>query len=319
MKEVAFLKLNAEKWKKLEGLLNNSEPVDADIYAGLFLEITDDLSFARTHFPGSKTTQYLNGLAGKLHQEIYRNKRTDKNRLVTFWKTELPTLYANHRNSLLYSFVIFSIAVMIGTVSTLNDTSFVRLILGDGYVNMTEHNIEKGDPLAVYKDARQLQMFFGITLNNIRVSFLCFSAGILLSVGTAFMLFTNGVMLGTFHTFFYLNSLLGESLLVIYIHGALEISAIIIAGSAGLVLGNSILFPGSFTRRESLQRGAKDGLKIAIGLVPVFIAAGFLESFVTRYTEMPVALSLLIIFGSLAFIGFYFIAYPAYLNQKAKK
>ena len=52
-------------------------------------------------------------------------------------------------------------------------------------------------------------------------------------------------------------------------------------------MGNSLLFPKTYSRRESLKRGAKQGLKIIIGLVPIFITAGFLESFVTRKTEWP--------------------------------
>jgi uncharacterized membrane protein SpoIIM required for sporulation len=125
-------------------------------------------------------------------------------------------------------------------------------------------------------------------------------------------------MLGAFQYFFYTKGLLFESVLVIWIHGTLEISAIIIAGCAGLTLGNSFLFPGTYSRTASFVRGAKQGVKIAVGLVPIFIAAGFLESFVTRYTQMPMWLSLTIIVGSLTFIIWYFIIYPIRLNNKAK-
>ena len=123
-------------------------------------------------------------------------------------------------------------------------------------------------------------------------------------------------MLGCFFTLFYQYQVLGQSLKVVWIHGTLEISAIIIAGCAGFVLGNSFIFPKTHTRLQSFKRGGKDGLKIVIGLVPVFIAAGFLESFVTRYAEMPLAMSLTIIGLSLAFIIGYFIILPLYLKNK---
>src|SRR3546814_13017991 len=84
-------------------------------------------------------------------------------------------------------------------------------------------------------------------------------------------------MLGAFQFFFYQKGLLLTSVLSIWIHGTLEISAIIIAGSAGLVMGNSLLFPGTWSRLESFRRGARRGLKIVIGLVPVFITAALLE------------------------------------------
>jgi uncharacterized membrane protein SpoIIM required for sporulation len=109
----------------------------------------------------------------------------------------------------------------------------------------------------------------------------------------------------------------GASILVVFIHGTLEISAIIIAGMAGLVLGNSILFPRTFTRIQSMISGAKDGIKIIIGLMPVFLAAAFLEGFITRHTHMPVWLSLFILIASLGFIVYYFVIYPVKLQRRA--
>lgn len=318
MKEITFLKQNADKWQQFENLISTKGNSDPDLMADLFIQLTDDLSYSKTHYPKAKTTQYLNSLAARVHQEIYKNKKEKKSRIITFWKYELPFIFKNSHKQLLYAFLIFFIAVLIGAVSSAYDDSFVRLIMGDSYVNMTLENIDKGDPMAVYKKMNEVDMFLGITVNNIYVSFLCFAFGIFFSLGTGYLLFTNGIMLGAFQYFFYAKGLLLESVLVIWIHGTLEISAIIIAGCAGLTLGNSFLFPGTFSRAASFVRGAKQGVKIAVGLVPIFITAGFLESFVTRYTQMPIWLSLTIILGSLTFIIWYFIIYPILLNNKAK-
>jgi len=106
-----------------------------------------------------------------------------------------------------------------------------------------------------------------------------------------------------------------ESFMTIWIHGTIEISAIVIAGGAGLAMGNSLLFPGTYSRIVSLKKGAKDGLKIVIGLVPLFIFAGFLESFVTRYTKFPSFIKLGIIGLSAFFIVYYFVLYPIYLKK----
>ncbi|MBL7890933.1 MAG: stage II sporulation protein M [Bacteroidia bacterium] len=319
MKEITFLKQNADKWQQFETLISTKGASDPDLMADLFIQLTDDLSYSKTHYPKAKTTKYLNGLAAKVHQEIYKNKKEKRSRIKQFWLYELPFLFKNSHKQLLYSFLIFFVAVLIGIVSSAYDDSFVRLIMGDTYVNMTLDNIEKGDPMAVYKKMNEVDMFLGITINNIYVSFACFAMGILFSLGTGYMLFTNGIMLGAFQYFFYTKGLLLESVLVIWIHGTLEISAIIIAGCAGLTLGNSFLFPGTYSRGVSFVRGAKQGVKIAVGLVPIFIMAGFLESFVTRHTEMPMWLSLTIILSSLAFILFYFIIYPIQLNKRSKQ
>lgn len=316
MKEITFLKQNAEKWQQFESLLSRKSDSNPDRLADLFIQLTDDLSYSRTNYPKSKTTQYLNSLASKAHQEIYKNKKEKKKRILTFWKYELPKTFKRSHKQLLYSFIIFFTAALIGVISAAYDDDFVRLILGDSYVNQTLENIDKGDPMAIYKSATPSDMFLAITVNNIYVSFLCFIMGVMFSVGTGYALFKNGVMLGAFQYFFYQKGLLIQSMLVIWIHGTLEISAIVIAGAAGLTMGNSILFPGTYTRTQSFIMGARQGIKIIIGLVPVFIAAGFLESFVTRHTEMPLASSVSIILISLAFIIGYFVVYPIVLNKK---
>lgn len=316
MKEITFLKQNADKWQQFESLLSHKTGSDPDRLADLFIQLTDDLSYARTNYPKSKTTQYLNGLASKAHQEIYKNKKEKSRRILTFWKYELPLTFKRSHRQLLYSFLIFIISLFIGVISAANDDDFVRLILGDTYVNQTLENIDKGDPMAIYKSMTPGNMFLAITVNNIYVSFQCFVLGIFFSLGTGYALFRNGVMLGAFQYFFYQKGLLMESMLVIWIHGTLEISAIVIAGAAGLTMGNSILFPGTYSRLQSFIMGSRQGIKIIIGLVPVFIIAGFLESFVTRHTEMPVLLSVSIILVSFIFITGYFIFYPIVLNKK---
>lgn len=315
MREAAFVKLNNKKWEALESGMTTRQSSDPDALAEYFVQLTDDLAYAQTHYPNSSTTRYLNNLTAKVHQNIYRNKKEDQNRFVTFWKYELPNLMYETRKQLLYAFLIFSTSILIGAVSAANDDTFVRLILGDAYVNMTLDNIKKGDPMGVYKSMESSYMFFAITFNNIRVSFYAFVYGLFFSVGTGLLLFYNGIMLGTFQYFFYQKGLLLTSFLTIWIHGTLEISAIVIAGSAGLVMGNSFLFPGTFTRLESFKRGAKKGLKIVIGLIPIFITAGFLESFVTRLTEWHWLIKSGIILTSAFFILYYFVIYPFKLNR----
>jgi len=316
LREVAFLKKNAEKWREVEDFLSSKEKVDPDKLADLFIELTDDLSYSRTFYPESKTTQYLNSLAAKVHQSIYKSKKERKERFIRFWKYEAPLIFYKHKREIFISLTIFVVAMLIGIVSSAGDSGFVRLIMGDSYVNMTLENIDKGDPMAVYKQMNGIDMFLGITFNNIRVSFIAFMFGLLISFGSAWILLSNGIMLGAFQYFFYIHGLLLESVLVIWIHGTLEISSIIIAGGAGITLGNSILFPGTYSRKQSFMIGAKEGLKMIVSLIPIFITAGFLEAFVTRHTGMPVILSLTIIFGSLTFVIWYFFVYPLTLAKK---
>ena len=314
MREALFLKQNAEKWKAYqEGVKKH---LSADELAKQFVELTDDLSYAKTFYPKSNTTQFLNGLAAQFHQKIYKNKKEKRGRIWWFWQFELPLLFKQYQRQFLYAFLFFTIFSLVGVLSAKYDDTFIRLILGDSYVNMTIDNIERGDPFGVYKHTNQLPMFFGIAINNIRVSFIAYILGITCSVGTIWMLISNGLMLGSFQYFFVTKGLGTKFILVVFVHGTLELWSIIIASAAGLIMGNSILFPGTYTRTQSLVRGGKDGLKIVMGLIPMFLTAAFFESFVTRYSDMPIWLSISILLASVAFIIWYFIIYPNLLFQK---
>ena len=316
MREAAFVKRNADKWRDIEENPSAAgRRIDPDELVDNFVELTDDLSYARTFYPDANVTTYLNGLTAQMHRGLMQNRREDRGRFVSFWKYELPTLFYQSQRLLGVAVLVFLAACILGWVSAAHDNTFVRLILGDAYVNMTLENIKKGDPLGVYDSMDQGTMFVQITLNNIYVAFRTFIFGLFASFGTVAMLFYNGVMLGSFQYFFYERGLLLDSVLKIWIHGTLEISAIIIAGCAGLTVGNSLLFPGTFSRIESFKRGMKQGLKIAVGLVPIFITAGFLESFVTRLT-LPAPVSASLILVSAAFIIWYFVLYPIQLNRQ---
>ena len=310
MKEVTFIRRNIDKWKEAEKVVEQATNLSPDRLADVYTELTADLAFAQTHFPTSRISIYLNNLASALHNKIYQNKREKWTRIITFWTQEIPQIMYDARRELLVSLIIFTVSVLIGAVSAAGDLDFVRLILGNGYVDMTLDNIANGEPMAVYNGSSEVPMFLGITLNNIMVSFYCFAMGILTSFGTGYMLFNNGVMIGAFQMFFFQHGLLGESMLAIWLHGTLEIWSIIVAGAAGLALGNGWLFPGTYSRLESFKRGAKRGVKIVVGTIPIFIMAGFIESFITRHTELPDILRLGLILISLAFIIFYYIYLP---------
>ncbi|GAB3872439.1 stage II sporulation protein M [Hymenobacter segetis] len=314
MREALFLRQNQARWQQYE----TRPAANPDELAARFVALTDDLAYAQTFYPESPTTAYLNGLTGKLHQAIYKNKSEARGRFGNFWVRELPLVVSRHQNVLAWTLLFFVLCTALGALSAAYDDTFVRSILGDSYVNQTLENIHRGDPMAIYKSDEETSMFLFITFNNIKVALTAFAMGITAGLGTGVALFYNGLMLGSFQYFFYKQHVLAASVLTIWIHGTLEISAIVLAGGAGFVMAKGILFPGTHSRTESFRHAAREGSKLALGLVPIFMLAGFLESFVTRHTEMPVAASVAIIGGSAAFILWYFGWYPWRLRQQQK-
>ncbi|AVR46096.1 hypothetical protein C7S20_12985 [Christiangramia fulva] len=316
MREAAFLRQNKDKWVKYESLLENSNAVSPQQISDIYVELSDHLSYSRTYYGSSNTTKYLNGLVSAAHQKIYRSKKEPGHRIINFFTREFPNEFYHYQKQLLLSFLIFLLFGIIGAYSSATDGAFVRSIMGDAYVNMTLENIANNDPMAVYKQAANTDMFLGITINNIKVSLMVFSLGVLAGLGTVLLLIQNAIMLGSFQYFFFDKGLLWESARTIWIHGTIEISVIIVAGCAGLVVGKSILFPGTYSRLNSFTRGIKSGLKIVVSTIPFFVIAGFLEGFVTRITNMPDWLAILIIAASMVLILFYYVFYPIYLFKK---
>jgi len=312
VREGLFIKKNIDKWRQYQ----YEKTADPDEMASRFTELVNDLGYAKTFYPHSKVTTYLNGLASKIYLGIYKNKKEKSSRIIRFWKTELPVVIRMHHKEVLYAFLIFILFSLMAAFSASHDQTFVRGILGDGYVEMTEENIANGDPFGVYKDDDQFMMFVSIAVNNIKVSFMVFLAGFIFSIGSVWLLLRNGVMVGAFQYYFFSKGLGWDSVLVIWIHGTLEIASIILSGAAGLILGNSFLFPGTIKRMQSLRKGAKDGLKVLIGVIPLLILAAMLEGFVTRYSTMPKYISISILATSFIFIAWYFGLYPILVEKR---
>lgn len=314
-----FVHEHSPRWRAFEEELDRRSGGDPDRIATLFVELTDDLSYARTFFPEAESTRYLNGLAARAHQSIYRRKKESASRFRSFFSEEVPLELFRARREITTALFLFIILGLIGLVSTMNDDDFARSFFGDGYVNMTLENIENEDPMGVYGQESQFDMVMMITTNNLRVGLIAFVLGALFSIGTFYILIVNGVMVGTFLAMLAREGVLFESIQAIFIHGTIELSAIVVAAGAGFVMGNALLFPGTYSRTVAFRRGAIRGLKIYVGLVPFIVAAGILESFVTRYYLVSPVLNFAIIGLSLLLIVWYFILFPARVARRMEQ
>jgi uncharacterized membrane protein SpoIIM required for sporulation len=310
MSEHEFVEQNGKDWYRLNDLLDNDN-ADANELNELFVKVSGDLSYAQTYFPKRRVRIHLNSLVIRVFDRLHTRKRQGLlSSLLKYYKDTLPRLIAKHRYAFVSSFFIFFIAFVIGSFSTLQNHEFPRVVLGDEYIDLTEANIKKGDAFNIYKREDSSIMFLGITFNNIRVAFVTFVFGLFTAVGSALILFYNGVMLGAFMTFFYIKGLARDAILTVWIHGTLEISIIIIAGAAGIIMGHSLVKPKSLYRLDSLSQGAKAGMWILISTVPVFVMAAFLESFVTRLTGLPDLVKASIIIASALFISIFYFYKP---------
>src|ERR1035437_2188415 len=315
MREIAFIKQNKSKWLDFEQSFKDKNQRNPDEFADLYIQLLNDHCFSQTYYPKSKTTIYLNFLVSQMYRKIYKTRRMEHNRVAYFFRTEVPSLVYQYRKQVLFAFVLIFFFSMLGALPARNDQTFVRLILGDDYVNMTLKNIDKGDPMAVYKSGNSLGSFIGITMNNIGVAARAYIYGLSAGILTFYIALQTGIMLGSFQYFFYEHGVFAASLRGIWLHGAMEIFSIVISTAAGFILAGSLLFPKTYSRMYSFKTGVRDSLKVFVSTLPFFVAAGFIEGFVTRHSNtIPLWVNVLIIVGTLVIISIYYLLYPFILN-----
>lgn len=314
MREALFIKKNKDRWLK-----NQQLPAeDADEMASEFTQLVDDLAYAKTFYPSGKVTGYINTQASKIYLNIYKNRKEESNRLVSFWKYDLPlTIYKHHR-TVLFSFIVFLIFFGIGFFMSRQDETVTRSFLGDEYVDQTLENIEKGNPFGIYESGNPVLSWLRLMIHNIRIALLMAATGIFAGLPTLYYMGQNAAMVGVFDQFFADRGLGIDFFLVVFVHGTLELTALIITGAAGLVVGKSYLFPGTIRRIDAFKQGGKDAVKIMIGLLPVFALAAFFEGFITRLYNDVSVLTTIVVSLSVLFVVWYFIIYPIRLGRKRR-
>lgn len=322
MREALFIKKNAEKWQQYQHQPTN----DPDEQAERFITILDDVAYGKTFYPQSKATKWINGIAAGTYLKIYQNKKEKYSRLWQFWKTELPNIMYKYRKVLWFTASLYILFVVIAVWSSIQDKTFVNGILGNSYVRMTEDNISKGDPFGVYRDNDKFTMFATIMFNNIMVSFMDYVGGITAGLFTFYRAMQDGLMLGTFHYIFFSHDLGWQSLMVIWTHGCIEISAMILSATAGFVIAKGIIFPGTYSRWHSFKTHIRASIKIILATVPMLVLAAFFESYVTYLMSnsfdhqvdqsIPIWTGVLMLICITSFIIWYFIWYPIKLQKR---
>ncbi|MFT4522698.1 MAG: putative membrane protein SpoIIM required for sporulation, partial [Bacteroidia bacterium] len=315
MKESEFIDQNKNKWFEYETLLKQNS-ADPEALSEVFIQVTDDLSYSRTHYPNRSVRVYLNNLARFIFDKIGKRKRFDLKNMLKFFRIEVPQLFYKARFEMLISFGVFMLAFVIGVYSSAQDEGFAKLILGDAYVAITDQNINNDDPMAIYRTGKGIDSFLGILINNARVDILMLSLGMIFGVGALFVLISNGIMVGAFQYYFYAHGGFEESLATIWMHGTIEITTIILIGGVGMMAGKGLLFPRSYTRFQSFRISASNAAKLLLAVLPFTFVAALIEGFLTRQTTAPFAMKLGVIVLSLIVVVGYFIIYPYFVNKR---
>ncbi|GEN31923.1 putative membrane protein SpoIIM required for sporulation [Cerasibacillus quisquiliarum] len=276
-------------WDELEqliGIMRKNKQISLEHinqFYRLHQKTAQHLSYAQTYFPAEEVTSYLNGLVAQSHNLFYKNASLHQAPFRHFFTATFVRLLWEQRTPVIIAFLLF----MLGTIG-----SFVTVLANpNAFASFLPEYVQHVEPdhfSELDKGIRSGQSLLStsIMVNNIQVAVLAFAGGVTFGILTTFVLIYNGVIIGTLLGQFYLSGQLYPALAYIVPHGMIELTAIFIAGGAGLLMGYKLFVPGRYSRLYHLKTQAKRSLQLLIGSVPLFIIAAFIEGYVT-----PAALS----------------------------
>jgi uncharacterized membrane protein SpoIIM required for sporulation len=290
LRPARFLELRNGVWSRLESIVEKAQKkgvarlTESELHeiTRLYPTVTVDVARARMYGMDAATMRRLNQLAIGAHGILYRRKRgRPLSALGRFLAYEYPRLFRRLKAYFLVAFALFAVSTLGAYASVRANPSNAYLFVPRGLDVENEGEVTAADVGERYREVPGSYMASRITTNNIQVAFSAFSLGITAGIGTSYVLIFNSMMLGGFFAHFANHGLLRVCYEFLVPHGALEVFAIIVAGAAGLRIGLSIALPGQTTRMASLRKGAKEGVLLVLGTIPMFVVAGVIESYVT--------------------------------------
>ena len=282
-----FVRERKEDWEKLDKIVTEFRPGFRRTLGReqlwqlgrLYMAAVSDLSVLKSSAlsadPHNEIISYLNGLVIRVHGAIYSKPASTWSSFVGFVTATFPVTFRQTLAYTGFSFSVFFLFGLVGFFVGLQEPGFIELVVPDGIISSVERGKVWFDDL--YAMSPQASSF--LMTHNISVTFFTVAAGITFGVGTVYLLGLNGLLLGTVAALCAKHDLSLQFWSFVLPHGAIELSAIIIAGGAGLIIGHALVDPGPYRRTEILALRGRAAGTLALGCVPLLVVAGFTEAF----------------------------------------
>lgn len=308
MEIINFIKEHKKTWTELEKLLERFykqkktiSSADIDHLTHLYKKASAHLAYLRTYFPQDEMTSYLNELVIRAHNVIYQEQFKSSHQLAYFFKAQLPALLQKRQLFVGLACLIFCIGALSGFSSIQQDQLNLYQILPQHIAeNIDPHRVGEG-----HNDINNPVISTKIMINNIKVAILAFVGGITFGVMTIYLLFYNGLIIGALAAVFWRSDNSYVFWAYILPHGIIELTAIFIAGGAGLYMGYRMLVPGRYAWKYQFLQSAKESAQLLLATFPLFVIAGTIEGYITPSTLTLTAKYSFAAFTLLLLISYY--------------
>jgi uncharacterized membrane protein SpoIIM required for sporulation len=315
-----FVKRRDSSWKELEALLarhgGGQSLTGAELLrlGSLYRRLTADLAFARQRFADPQLIEYLNRLAQRGYSRVYVTRKGGT-RIKEFFAFTFPSTLRRNWKMFLLATAMFYGASVYAYFHVLADPNATEIFMSRDFFVMAQERIDSKVAVPGVSAEMTSQVSAEVMTNNIRVSMLAYAGGAAAGILTLFVLLMNGLMLGSFAALFHHAGLGYTMWTTILPHGVSELTAICLAGAAGLRLAKGALLPGNMRRGDAFVLGAKESVVMLGGSFFLLVVAGIIEGFLS-FTTAPDWVKWSVTAFTALFCLFYLVILPIRLKDR---
>lgn len=296
MKQQLFVQRYAEDWQRFQDLVKDLEAGEFIAsgkryleFARLYRQICHLQSIAINRNYSRVLVDELNDLVLRGHRQLYRRRSRLFYSILNFFYQEFPQLVRREVKIVLVATTLFYLPAIILFLNVSHSPDLIYSVFEPGVVSDFESMYDpENKKLGEARNAETDVLMFGYYIrNNIGVAFHTFSTGLLLGIGSIFYLIYNGIVLGAVAAHLTKVGFTGTFFPFVIGHGSFELTAITLAGAAGLKLGYSLIAPGEYSRIDALRRASKVAIKLIYGVIVMLLIAAFIEAFWSANGLLP--------------------------------
>lgn len=322
MEYATFLALHERGWVEFEQRLDEAQRrprgvsyEDLEFLAGGYRQILHDNGLAQARFPGTGAARRLSRLTVLATRYLYQERRDGADASpARFWTGTFPRAFRRNAANTGAAAFLFVLGALFGIGLAAVQTSLATVLLGPHAVaglrdgTLWTESLVRSVPASVSSSA--------IARNNLGVALVGWGGGALLGIGSLYILFFNGFLLGALFGVTLHYSLAGRLLEFVSAHGPLELTLIVVTAAAGLRMGRAIIEATDLPRGDVLRAASRDALVILFGCLPWFIPLGFIEGFLSPAPAVSAPLKVLLGLAMLAL--FLVTAWNPFMTEEEK-